>query len=191
MLWTPLTERALNTAARLHDGRHRKGEEKNPEIVHLVAVASIVSQYTDDEEVVAAALLHDTIEDTSYTAFDLKKEFGDRVCELVCGVTIPEAHDEEGHEWKKDRTRYYENLKDAPNESALIAAVDKLHNFTSILRQYEESPEQFQKEFGGTKEDRILVYKAIVDLLIPRIPKELADDLQSVWEKYKTFVQAL
>jgi (p)ppGpp synthase/HD superfamily hydrolase len=191
MLWTKLTEKALNISAKMHDGQYRKGPERLPVITHLVAVANIVSAHTDDEEVVVAALLHDTIEDTSYTKEDMEHEFGSCVTDLVCGVTIPEAHDGEPHTWSADRRRYYHNIKEASDASALIAAADKLHNFRSVLDAYTSNPNQFWKDFGGTAEDRVHVYGAIVEAIVPRIPPRLADDLLGAWEKYRLFVNKI
>jgi len=191
MLWTEKTEKALNMAAVLHDGQYRKGKERLPFITHPIAVANIVSQYTDDEDVIAAALLHDALEDTHYTYSEMAKAFGKRVADIVLGVSIPEAIEADGHSWAKDRTRYCENLKKAPLESALVAAADKMHNFGSVLKEYASDPKRFKKDFDGTAEDRVHVYGAIVEVLVGRIPKQFADELSKIWELYRAFVASL
>lgn len=191
MLWTEKTERALNKAAELHDGQHRKGDRQLPFITHPIAVASIVSKFTDDDDIVAAALLHDTIEDTAYTREEMQKDFGDSITEIVLGVTIPEAHEGEPHTWTSDRTRYIENLKKASMESAMVAAADKIHNFNSVLEDYSGKEEQYKKDFGGTSSDRVHVYGTIVQLISERIPDAFAKELNESWRKYKTFVESL
>mgnify|MGYP001202379726 CR=1 FL=1 len=74
---------AIEFAAKAHEGQLRKGTKK-PYIVHPIEVSEIVSAMTDDEEVICAAVLHDTIEDCRGITKDvLKLRFGDRVAELV------------------------------------------------------------------------------------------------------------
>lgn len=191
MHWSPRIETALYRAAKLHEGLFRKGPDHLPALVHLVGVASIVSEHTDDEDVIVAALLHDSIEDTSYTPANLRDEFGERVMTIVMGVTIPEMHEgKETGTWSRDRRRYFENLRQAPIESVLVAAADKIHNFTTIIRDYTDDPERFKNDFTGTKEDRIRVYGSIAQLIVDRLGPEhpLGQELAEVWDKYEAFV---
>ena len=77
-----LLARAVAYAAEEHVGQFRKGTQL-PYIVHPMEVAAICGTMTEDEEVLAAAVLHDTIEDTPATKEDLEDRFGPRVTELV------------------------------------------------------------------------------------------------------------
>ena len=72
-----MIDRAAKFAEQAHRGAHRKGT-RIPYIVHPLETALIASMLTNDEEILAAALLHDTIEDTDVTYEDLKQEFGTR-----------------------------------------------------------------------------------------------------------------
>ncbi|MGH9174323.1 MAG: HD domain-containing protein, partial [Vicinamibacterales bacterium] len=78
-------ERAYHFADSAHHGEVRKSGE--PYIVHPVRVAIILAEMQLDPETLAAALLHDVIEDTDATSDDLEREFGQRVAHLVEGVT--------------------------------------------------------------------------------------------------------
>lgn len=78
-------ERAFIAAEKAHTGQLRKSGE--PYITHPVAVAHILTELGMDLPTIMAALLHDTVEDTSYSIDDIKKEFGDEVTSLVDGVT--------------------------------------------------------------------------------------------------------
>lgn len=193
MHFSPRIEEALNRAAELHDTQYRKGPRTLPILVHLVAVASIVSEYTNEEDVIVAALLHDTIEDTTFTAEDIRSEFGERVMGLVLGVSIPDMHNGiESGEWGRDRRRYFENLRTAPIESVYIAAADKIHNFSAVLSGYKDNPEGFRSDFNGKKEDRLKVYGSIADLIEDRLGHDhpLAVRVQAVWKAYEAFVRA-
>lgn len=68
-------ERATAYASRAHAGKCRKGKDK-PYILHPLEAMAVVKKLTDDEDVIAAAVLHDTVEDTAVTADCLEKEFG-------------------------------------------------------------------------------------------------------------------
>ena len=78
-------ERAFIVAKNAHAGQFRKSGEEY--ITHPVAVAAILAEFGLNEDVVIAALLHDTVEDTTYSLSDLRKDFGDEIALLVDGVT--------------------------------------------------------------------------------------------------------
>ncbi|MBL8928689.1 MAG: bifunctional (p)ppGpp synthetase/guanosine-3',5'-bis(diphosphate) 3'-pyrophosphohydrolase [Kineosporiaceae bacterium] len=80
-----IIERAFDVAAKAHSGQKRKSGD--PYITHPVAVASILAELGMTPPTLVAALLHDTVEDTTYTLAQLRKEFGDEVAMLVDGVT--------------------------------------------------------------------------------------------------------
>ena len=77
-----LLERAVAFAAKAHSGTFRKAT-RIPYIVHPMEAAAIVATLTDDEEVLAAAVLHDVIEDTGHSAEEIAGKFGERVARLV------------------------------------------------------------------------------------------------------------
>lgn len=80
-----LIQRAYAVAERAHRGQFRKSGD--PYITHPVAVATILAELGSPSDVVAAALLHDTVEDTDYSLESLSKEFGEPIAVLVDGVT--------------------------------------------------------------------------------------------------------
>ena len=82
-------KKALYFAAEKHDGQYRRIGNKLPYIIHPVEVAFGVSRYTDDEEVIASALLHDVLEDCPDVCMRfLKKEFNGRIAKIVNEVTV-------------------------------------------------------------------------------------------------------
>jgi guanosine-3',5'-bis(diphosphate) 3'-pyrophosphohydrolase len=80
-----VVERAFDAAEKAHRGQLRKSGD--PYITHPVAVAEILVEFGLDPATIAAALLHDTVEDTAYSPEKLREEFGDEVATLVEGVT--------------------------------------------------------------------------------------------------------
>ena len=83
-----ILSRARRYATRAHaDLDHRRKYSLEPYAVHLQAVAEIVASVTDDWEMIAAAWLHDTVEDTAVTLADLEREFGIPLARLVGELT--------------------------------------------------------------------------------------------------------
>ena len=82
-----LETKVRNFAIKAHRGQIRKSDPQKPMIIHPINVANILSEYGYDDNVVAAAYLHDVIEDTKYTKEDLLNEFNDDIVSLVLGAT--------------------------------------------------------------------------------------------------------
>lgn len=113
-----------------HEGKFRKGS-RVPYIYHPMETALLVSQMTDDEEVIAAAYLHDVLEDTSITPDELERAFGRRVLQLVQGVT-----EDKSKSWQERKDFTVESLKTADRDVKLIALADKTCNMRSTARDY-------------------------------------------------------
>ena len=77
---------ATRLAAQAHDGAYRKGG-RAPYLLHVMETAEIVGTMTEDEDVLAAAVLHDVLEDTSVTEEELRETVGGHVTELVLAVS--------------------------------------------------------------------------------------------------------
>ena len=79
---TSLLDRAIVFAVRAHAGTERRGKGF-PYIVHPMEAVAIVATMTSDQELLAAAALHDTVEDTDVTVEQIRAEFGERIASLV------------------------------------------------------------------------------------------------------------
>ena len=79
---TSILDKAIVFAVKAHQGAERKGKGF-PYIVHPMEAVSIAATMTNDQELLAAAALHDTVEDTAVTLKDVEREFGKRIAELV------------------------------------------------------------------------------------------------------------
>lgn len=124
-----LIEAALSFAARAHSGQMRKGTDV-PYIVHPVGVMlTLIEARETEPELLAAALLHDTVEDAGVTPADLRGRFGARVAAIVEGCSEPNKRD--GWEARKRHTIQY--LRSAPRDVLVVAAADKLHNVRSLI----------------------------------------------------------
>lgn len=134
---TTLLDKAIIFAVKAHSGTERRGKGF-PYIVHPMEAMEIVSTMTADQELLAAAALHDTVEDTDVTVDRIREEFGDRVADLVAAESdkIVEGVSEEDS-WKSRKQAGIDLLAKAPIDVKMVALGDKLSNMRAIARDYE------------------------------------------------------
>lgn len=165
---SPRLMQAMNTAAVSQRDHVRKGSGI-PYIAHLYAVMHLVSQVTEDEDVLIAALLHDTLEDVPdiYPETRMRAEFGGRVTDIVLGLT----KDDSLPDWQARADAYLQHLaQHAPDESVLIACADKLHNLLSILDDHAVLGEALWERFNSGKEQQQWWYREISRVVEKRLP---------------------
>lgn len=129
-----ILDKAIVFATQAHCGAFRKGT-KTPYIVHTLEAAAIAASITVDEEVIAAAVLHDIIEDTPVTEEQLIKEFGNRVVGLVCADSEDKRSDKPAAEtWGIRKRETLDYIPAASRDEQIIILSDKLSNMRSIYR---------------------------------------------------------
>lgn len=125
-----MIEEAAEFASQVHAGTLRKGTDI-PYITHPVECAMIVSLMTEDEELIAAALLHDVIEDAGVSAEELQCRFGTRVAELVA-----DESEDKSKTWLERKSATIHRLKTADRDTKLLVLGDKLSNLRSTAKDY-------------------------------------------------------
>lgn len=149
----PLVQRAIEFATVAHTGAVRKGTDI-PYIVHPMDVMKIVSGITDDEEVRAAAVLHDTVEDTVVTREDIEETFGERVAELVASESENKREDEpEEKTWRVRKQETLDRVAIADTDTRIICLGDKLANMRDIARDYESIGDVLWERFNAPDDD--------------------------------------
>ena len=154
-------QEASEFAAKAHEGQVRKGTKK-PYIVHPMEVAEIVAGMTKDEEVIAAAVLHDTIEDCAgVTEEVLRSRFGERVASLVAGES-----EDKSKTWEERKGTTIRHLKTESRELQMIALADKLSNMRDIDRDYPVLGENLWMQFRMHSKHAIgCYYKGVMEAL--------------------------
>lgn len=133
---TNIVEKAVSFAAEKHKTQYRK-TEKILYISHLVSVALILHKYNFSENIIAAGLLHDTLEDTDASEQELLENFGPEVLQYVKEVTENKSLP------KPERKELYiENLRNASTGALAIACADKIHNTKSYILNRIHTQEQ-------------------------------------------------
>ncbi len=162
-----LVHRALGTAREAHAGQVRNGSGGRPYIEHPIAVAERVAEAGYDEEVIAAALLHDVVEDSELGVEDLRERFGEAIAELVAALS-----DDESISSYADRKAEHRARVAAFGEPALaIYAADKLTNVSTLRRTYAKQGEQVAEEFKVALDLKLEVWEEDLVMLRRRAPE--------------------
>lgn len=144
---TSFLDKAIVFAVKAHADTERRGKGF-PYVVHPLEAMEIVATMTSDQELLAAAALHDTIEDTDVTIDDLRREFGDRVASMVEAESdkFVEGVSEEAS-WRDRKQAAIDRIAAAPYDAKIVAMGDKLSNMRAIWRDYQQKGDELWKIF--------------------------------------------
>ncbi len=160
---TQFFDKAVAFATQAHTGTERRGKGY-PYLIHCMEAASIVATITNDPEMLAAALLHDTVEDTEVTIEQVCSEFGVRVADLVAHETAPLPNDAP---WRTRKEAQLTQLANAFYDSKVVALGDKLSNMRPLAADYKAICDQVWKRFHAPngKEDIAWYYRSLAEAL--------------------------
>ena len=163
---TDLLDRAIVFAVQAHHNTERRGKGF-PYIIHPMEAVEIVATITPDQELLAAAALHDTIEDTDVTVEDIRREFGDRIADLVHAESdqFTEGVSEEDS-WHDRKQAAIDRLAAASHDAKIVAMGDKLSNMRAIWRDYQTKGDELWHIFHAKdKASHEWHYRGLADSL--------------------------
>ena len=146
-----LIERAATLAARGHKEQMRK-HGNIPYIVHPFMVSRILTKHGFRDEVVAAGLIHDVLEDTTIPREELVGELGQEVVSIVDGLSENKSPD---ITWKERKQGYIEMVRKGSDDVKAVSCADKVHNMTNLLHGYAEQGDAFWAGFSKPKEEKL------------------------------------
>ena len=158
-----LIENAIRFAAVKHAGQVRKGTDI-PYISHPLAVGMMLQKAGEQEEVVAAGILHDTIEDTEATKEEVSGVFGEQVLLLILAASEPDK----SLPWEERKRHTVLQLASRSREELAIIVADKLHNLRSIRIDLELYGEVVWSRFNRGKEQQAWYYRGMIQALLSR-----------------------
>jgi (p)ppGpp synthase/HD superfamily hydrolase len=123
--------RARMFAIQAYEGLCRRNRARTPLWMHAEEVAALVAQAGGSAAEIAAAWLHDVVEDTPYTIDDIRRMFGDEVAELVDGLTDPEEF--AGMPTKERKLRQAERVVAKPHGVKRVKIADQISNVSSLI----------------------------------------------------------
>ena len=181
-----LVTKATIFAVNAHDGMKRK-TNKNPYILHPMEAASIAGTMSESQELIAAALLHDVVEDAGITAEQIEKEFGKRVAELVSAETENKRTnlpaDATWEIRKQESVALLKSTSDIDVKKLYLS--DKLSNMRSFYREWkifgDEMWQSFNQKDKGKQE---WYYRSIADAT-----SELSNF--DAWQEYTFLVEKI
>ncbi|HEX6667240.1 MAG TPA: HD domain-containing protein [Solirubrobacterales bacterium] len=182
-----LVREALEVARSAHAGQVRNGSGGMPYIDHPLTVAVMLEQHGYAEEVLAAALLHDVVEDSEATLDELRARFGDAISGMV-GVL---SDDESIDPYRERKAEHRERVAAAGEDALAIYAADKLTNIRTLSRAYAEQGDAVADEFKVPLELKLEVWEADLALLREKAPDlPFLDPLEAELSAFRARLEA-
>jgi (p)ppGpp synthase/HD superfamily hydrolase len=162
-----LIDEALETARCAHAGQIRNGSGGMPYIEHPRTVAALLAEHGYDEPVLAAALLHDVVEDSEVTVAELYDRFGEPIAGLVAAL----SDDESIEDYRERKREHRQRVAAADGDALAVYGADKLANVTTLRGAYARQGEAVAAEFKVPLEIKLEVWEADAELLGEQAPQ--------------------
>ena len=179
-----LVSEAIIFAVKAHDGMRRKKSEA-PYILHPMEAAVIVGTMSDDQNLIAAAALHDVVEDAGVTIEEVEEHFGKRVRELVASETEDKRADLPPTDtWRIRKEESLTVLKNTEDVGVLMVWMgDKLANMRAIYHTWKVEGDAMWEKFNQKNvSEQAWYYRSIL-----RLTERLSDT--SAWLEYKALTE--
>ena len=175
----------MRLAASAHEAQRRKGTDI-PYMTHLAHVALILSRSGfDDDDILAAALLHDAVEDTELTHDDIVDRFGETISQLVSAVSeVKQDEDGVAFPWRHRKEEHVRRLHREPVAARAITLADKVHNVGTLLDDLEEDPSVW-KRFNSPPAEQLWYHNAVLEAIGDE------PELKCLKQEYRTLLDRL
>jgi (p)ppGpp synthase/HD superfamily hydrolase len=181
-----LVSEAIAFSTMAHDGMRRRKSDA-PYVLHPMEVGVIIGTMTDNQQVIAAGVLHDVVEDAGVSIEEIGERFGARVMELVASETENKREELPPEDtWKLRKEESLEKLKNTNDPEVLMLWIgDKLSNIRAIYRDFlVEGNAVWNKFHQSDIKVQAWYYRSIM-----KYTDRLADTL--AWNEYKTIVEKI
>jgi (p)ppGpp synthase/HD superfamily hydrolase len=186
MQLTTKIQKAIRIASEKHAGQVRQGDGL-PFVVHLFEVAWILSGYSNDENVIAAGLIHSTVNNVdNYSLVDIKNDFG----ELVMAIVFDVSEDKDaGAElkgqasWEERKNKYLQHMETMSQEAMLVCAADKIVNLLAISDSLKTMGKELWKKMGVEPNRLFWFYEEVLKLLQKRAYGKISEEMGAVLKR--------
>ena len=171
-------ERALEVAAKAHDGQFRKNSDGVPYFIHPAHIAVMLTSLGLDEVTVQAGILHDVVEDCDeWDLARIETEFGVEVRSVVSELT-----EDKTKSWAERKQTGIDHVAHMSERAVYVKAADKLHNLSALVRSLEqaEDPDVIWSKFKGGREKAVAVSRDFVRALTERVEDPMKSALEDV-----------
>jgi guanosine-3',5'-bis(diphosphate) 3'-pyrophosphohydrolase len=184
---SPLVHAALEKARAAHDGQVRNGSGGMPYVEHPIAVAALLEENGFGDEVLAAALLHDVVEDSEATLDELRRLFGEPVAGMVGALSDDESIDS----YRERKAEHRERVAAAASGAHAIYGADKLTNVKTLRAAYETEGDAVRDEFKVPVELKTEIWEADLALLREKAPElPFLDELETELSLFRARLEA-
>ena len=190
-----IIEKALLFATMAHLGQKRKNQPDEPVIVHPIGVARILIEKGADNNVVAAGLLHDVVEDTKYTYEDIIENFGRDIAHLVEVASEPDKT----KSWEERKTEKINKTKTLSSREKLVIIADKIDNIEDLERKFFRQGYKDFSAFRRGEEKQEWYYRSMYESLVTnedknnplfiRLEKAINNVFGRTMEEYKKQIE--
>ena len=181
-----IVSEAIAFSTMAHDGMRRRKSDA-PYILHPMEVGVIIGTMTDDQEVIAAGILHDVVEDAGVSIDEIGEKFGARVMELVASETENKREELPPEDtWRIRKEESIEKLKATDDIAVLMLWIgDKLSNIRTIYRDYLVEGDALWNKFHQSDVNvQAWYYRSIM-----KYTEQLSNTL--AWNEYKTLLDKI
>ncbi|NMC36673.1 bifunctional (p)ppGpp synthetase/guanosine-3',5'-bis(diphosphate) 3'-pyrophosphohydrolase [Candidatus Beckwithbacteria bacterium] len=181
-LFSPIVENAIRLASYWHKGQMRKGREFEY-FTHPVAVSLILARAGFEEEVVAAGLCHDLIEDTNCPSEELLQACGQNVLNYVLTVTENKQLDED-KDWEIIKKLQLDRVRAASWQAKAVFTADKIHNLQTLMAALEEYGLSYFNYFHRGPEQKLWIEDQRVMMLQESWKHPLVDEYDQLVDEF-------
>ena len=180
----------IENAIRLVDYWHR-GQLRRDGIfnfwIHPISVGMILAKTGASDEVIAAGICHDLLEDTDCPESEISQACSDEVLKMVKLLTV----DKNISDWKQQSNACIEVIKTSPDQVKLIFAADKIHNLQSLMEVLPDSGLSFFDQLGKTPEDKLWLEDQRCLMLRQSLKHPLIDEYDRLVDKFVDLLEDL
>lgn len=162
-----MIKKAKAFAEEAHKDHFRKISNE-PYITHPIRVAERLKQAGCSDDIIAAAYLHDVVEDTPYEMEDIINHFGDKIAQLVAGHT-----EDKSKTWQERKQHTIDGLEQADSEVKMLIVADRLDNLLDLKRDLVEHGDAVWDFFNAGYTEQKWYNKSIVNHMYDGIPKDM------------------
>lgn len=176
-----IIEKATQVAVNAHAGQVRKSDG-TPYIAHPLTVARMLDKAGFDEVTVAAAILHDVLEDTSLSREELQNVMGDEILHIV-----EKLSEDTSLKWEERKQRYIDTVKHAEESVKAVSVGDKIHNLRSLIDAYKTQGPSIWKKFNRGKDTKLWFEMSLLEALRETWDHPLLDTYESLIHEVEAF----
>ena len=174
-----VVEKSLKFAVLAHKNQVRKAEIEKPYIVHPIDVANILKEYGCSDNIIAAGLLHDILEDTLYDFEFIKKEFGEEIANLVNAAT----EQNKDSSWEERKKATIDKIKNMTLEEKLVLCADKISNLEDMYILFNIKGKKDFSSFKRSEKKQKWYYDNLYNSFVFKDNHEIFDRLKSLINK--------